>query len=50
MCDRELTMFRYYMQKGHTLSSLLALDPLERTFYCACFELDMEDLERGNNG
>ena len=39
-------MFRYYIQKGHTLSSLLALDPLERTFYCACFELDMEDLER----
>ena len=43
-------MFRYYLQKGHTLSSLLALDPLERTFYSACFELDMEDLERGNNG
>ena len=48
--DRELTMFRYYMRKGHTLSSLLELDPLERTFYLACFEMDMEDIERSNNG
>lgn len=43
-------MFRYYMRKGHTLASLLELDPLERTFYLACFEMDMEDIERSNNG
>lgn len=43
-------MFRYYMRKGHTLSSLLELDPLEITFYLACFEMDMEDIERSNNG
>lgn len=38
-------MFRYYMRKGHTLSSLLSLDPLETTFYMACFEMDVDDMK-----
>ena len=43
-------MFRFYMRKGHTLHSLLDLDPLENAFYMACFELEIEDLERSRNG
>ena len=43
-------MFRYYMRKGHTLSSLLELDPFERTLYLAFIEMDMEYIERSNNG
>lgn len=42
-------MFRYYMNKGHTLSSLLDLDLVEKTFYLACFKLDMEDVERSKH-
>lgn len=43
-------MFRYYIRKGHTISSLLELTATEKAFYIACFELDIEDIERSMNG
>ena len=43
-------MFRYYIRKGHTISSLLDLTATEKTFYIACFELDIEDIERSMHG
>lgn len=43
-------MYRYYIRRGHSISSLLNLDSLELAFYEACFELDLEDIERSVNG
>ena len=48
--DREFSMFRYYIRKGHNISSLLKLTATEKAFYIACFELDIEDIERSMNG
>lgn len=43
-------MFRYYLRKGHSISSLLELGVAEKAFYISCFELDVEDIERSVNG
>ena len=38
-------MYRYYLSKGHTLTSLLELSTLEKVFMIKCQELDLEEAE-----
>jgi len=35
-------MFHYYLQRGHALSSLLALSEQEILFYLASMDLELE--------
>lgn len=40
-------MFHYYLQRGHALSTLLALNRQEQLFYMASMLLEIEGEARG---
>ncbi len=46
--DEEVYMLHYYLEKGHSLKSLLNLSYTERLFYMASMELTGEEMEKAN--
>ncbi|WP_319201344.1 hypothetical protein [uncultured Ilyobacter sp.] len=42
MSDAELSMYTYYLERGHSLKSLMDLDCMEKTFYLASMSLALD--------
>lgn len=45
--DGEATMISFYILRGHTLEEMLSLGTVDKMFYTAAMELEMEMLKNG---
>lgn len=43
--DYDLAIFRYYIERGHSIHELLSLSPVEKLFYALHVEMVAEEIE-----